>query len=298
MVLKTNSDSGSESLTLRVAGSPLLAVAAAFTGPRSTAVGHVVDEEVEYFVGPDVAETGSEQHGKYLVFANGVVQAGDDVLLGNRALVEELFHQRVVAFGDQFDQTLVRGLGFFLHVGRNVADLGFAVAAHFVGVSLHPHQVDDAAETLLRTDGQLHRNHGAPERRGQRFHHAGEVGALAVHARADDGARQGELVAVMPDALGDDFHAADRVHHHQRGLDRRQHHLGFMDEHVEARRVDEVDLGVAPLDHRGRGRNGHRPRDLFVVVIGHGVAFIHAAKPLRGAGGEQHGRCERGLAGV
>ena len=39
MVLKTNSESGSESLTLRVAGSPLLAVAAAFTVPRSTAVG-------------------------------------------------------------------------------------------------------------------------------------------------------------------------------------------------------------------------------------------------------------------
>jgi len=53
--------------------------------------------------------------------------------------------------------------------------------------------------------GKLNGNHGAPEGRGERFHYAVEVGAFAVHAGADDGARQSELVAVLPDALGDDL---------------------------------------------------------------------------------------------
>ena len=226
------------------------------------------------------------------------MQTTDDVLFRDRALVEKLFHQRIVAFGNQFDQTLVRGLGLFLHVGRNVADSGFAVAAHFVGVSLHPYQVDHAAETFLRADRQLHRNHRAPESGGQRFHHAVEIGALAVRTRAHNGAWQGEVVAVLPDAFSDNFHAAYSVNHDQSGFHRRQHHLGFMDEHVEARRVDKVDLEVPPLDDRGRGGDGHSTRDLFVVVIGDGVAFIDPAQTLRGAGGEQHGRCKRGLAGV
>ncbi len=57
MVLNTNSESGSESLILRIAGSPLLAVAAAFTVAALDRRRHVVDDEVEHFVGADVAQT-------------------------------------------------------------------------------------------------------------------------------------------------------------------------------------------------------------------------------------------------
>ena len=93
-----------------------------------------------------------------------------------------------------------------------------------------------------------------PKAVGERFHHAVEVGALAIHAGADDGARQHELVAIIPDALGHHLNAADGVDDHQRGFDCRQRHFGFVDEHIEAGGVDEVDLGFAPLDDGGRGR--------------------------------------------
>ena len=190
MVLKTNSESGSESLILRTAGSPLFGVGAAVDRAALDRRRHVVHDEVQHLVGADVAQSGGEEHGENLVFANGVVQAADDVLFGDGALVEELFHQRVVAFGDQLDQPLVRGLGLLGQVVGNRSDLRLAVAAHLVGVGLHLHQVDDAGEALLRADRQLHRNHGAAEGVGQRLHHAIEVGAVAVHAGADDGARQ------------------------------------------------------------------------------------------------------------
>ena len=220
------------------------------------------------------------------------MQSGDDVLFVDGALLEELLHELVVALGHQFDQALVRGLGLFFHVGGNRADLRLAVAAHLVGVGVHLDQVDDAGKALLRAHGQLNGNHGAAEGGGQRIHHAGKVGALAVHASADDGARQQKLVGIVPDALGHDFHAADRVHHDQRAVHRGQHHLGFVDEHVEAGSIDQVDLGFAPL-HDGRGgRDRHAARDFFLVVVGDGVAFIDAAEALRGPGGKKHGGCE------
>ncbi len=292
MVLKRKSESGSESATFRVAGSPLFAVGAAFTELALDRGRHVVDDEVEHLIGADVAQARSEEHRENFVFANGIVQAGDDVLLGDGALVEELFHQRVIALGYQLDQSLVRGLGLLGHVVRDRADLGLAVAAHLVGVGLHLHQVDDPSEALFGADGQLHRNHGSPESRGERFHHPIEVGALAIHAGTNNGAGQSELVAVVPDALSDDLDSGNRVDHHERGFDSGQRHLGFMDEHTEAGGVDEVDLGFAPLHHRGGGGNRHGPRDFFLVVIGGGVAFVDPAQTLGGAGGEQQGRGE------
>ena len=142
----------------------------------------------------------------------------------------------------------------------------------------------------------MHRHNRASEGRGERFHHAIEVGALAVGACAHNHPRQRDPVVVIPDALGHHFHAADGVHHDQRGFHRGHHHLGFMDEHVEAGRVDQVDLGFAPLDESGGGGDGHGPRDLFFVVIGDGGAFIDPAEALGGAGGEKHRRGEGSFA--
>ena len=238
MDLNTNSDSGSASLILRVGRLGVGGGGRGFHGSALEGGGQVVGDEVEDLVGAHVAQAGGEQHGENLVFADGVVQSGDDVLFVDGAFLEELFHERVVALGDQFDQALVRGLGLLFHVGGDGADLRLAVAAHLVGVGVHLHQVDDAGEALLRADGQLNGNHGAAEGGGERFHHAGEVGALAVHASADDGARHEKFVGIVPDALGDDFDAADRVHHDQRAVHGGQHHLGFVDEHVEAGSVD------------------------------------------------------------
>jgi hypothetical protein len=92
-------------------------------------------------------------------------------------------------------------------------------------------------------------------------------------------------VAIIPDALGDDFDAGDAVDHDQRGVDHRQHHLGLVDEHVEAGRIEQIDLDLrlrfAPLDESKAGRNRHLAGDFFFVVIGGGRAVVDAAQ--RGA---------------
>ncbi len=142
----------------------------------------------------------------------------------------------------------------------------------------------------------MHRYDRPSEGRRERFHDAIEVSALAVRPGAHNDARQCELIVVIPNALGHHFHAADGVHHDQDGFDRGDDHLRFMDEHVETGRVDQVDLGLAPLDERGSRGDGHRARDLFFVVIGDGGAFVDPAEALRGPGSEKHRRCEGSFA--
>src|SRR5208337_974842 len=66
MVLKTKSDNGSESLTLRVAGS-VVGRRDGLYGPALGRGRKVVHDKVQHLVGAHVAEAGGEQHRKDLV---------------------------------------------------------------------------------------------------------------------------------------------------------------------------------------------------------------------------------------
>src|SRR5579872_7542407 len=70
----------------------------------------VIHDEIHHPVGANIAETGSEDYWEDFVFANSVVQRWNQILNWNGALFEELFHQLVIAFGDQLDQLFVRFL--------------------------------------------------------------------------------------------------------------------------------------------------------------------------------------------
>ena len=63
------------------------------------------------------------------VFADGFVESGDQVLLGDGALGKVLFHEFIFAFGHQLHQRFVRGLGGFLQWRGNFSDLALPIAA-------------------------------------------------------------------------------------------------------------------------------------------------------------------------
>ena len=101
-----------------------------------------------------------------------------------------------------------------------------------------------------------------------------------VHLVDHQHARQVHLAGVLPHPVGHRLGARLRVHHHQRRLHRQHRGARLMQEHVESRRVQQVDLHPIPL--RERGRIGHRrpPGHLFLVVRRHRRTVVHA--PLRG----------------
>ena len=167
MVLKTTSAAGSLSATLRNetpsprSESPLAVRRHSLHRRRLHGDGRALDgrgrvdlEEVEQMIGGHVGQAAGKQHREDAVFANGFVERGDEVLLGDGALGEVLFHQLVFAFGDQLDQRFVRGLGLRREAGGNFAgDLAAAIAAGRVVEGLHGDQVDDAVKSLASEMG-------------------------------------------------------------------------------------------------------------------------------------------------
>ena len=226
------------------------------------------------------------------------MQRGNQVLFAEGSGFEEFFHQLVVAFRDQLDQALVGGLGLLPQVGGNFCFFAFAIAAHLVGVGLHADEIDDAGETFFGADRELDGDDVASEIFSMRLENAVGVSAVAVHAIDHDQARGVVFLAVIPDALRDDFDSGHAIHYDDGGVDDGQSHLGLVDEHVEAGSVENVDLGLAPLDDGQAGRDRHLAGDFFVVVIGGGGTIIDAAEAGSGSGGKEHGGGEGGFARV
>src|SRR6185312_15135238 len=82
--------------------------------------GRVGIDKVEKVVGGDVGAAAREEDGENAVFADCFVKRGDEMVLGDGALLKEFFHQRVLAFGDELPKCLLGGLG-----------LGGEVSGHF-----------------------------------------------------------------------------------------------------------------------------------------------------------------------
>ena len=110
------------------------------------------------------------------------------------------------------------------------------------------HEIDDTREAFLSADGQLDGDNVASEVFLDGFEDAGSVCAVAVHAIDHDEAGGLVFLAVIPDALSDDFDSGHAIHDHNGGIDHGQNHLGLVDEHVEAGGVENVDFSFAPLD--------------------------------------------------
>ena len=107
-----------------------------------------------------------------------------------------------------------------------------------------------------------------------------------------------QLLGGRPDLLGRDLDAGDRVDDDQRGVGDAQRRARIAQEVRHARRVDEVDLVLVPLDVGEAAGEGVLAGDFFFVVVGHRRPVVHAAESVDGAGIEQQRGDELCLAGA
>jgi len=103
-------------------------------------------------------------------------------------------------------------------------------------------------------------------------------------------ARQGEGGGFLPELLGLDLDAGDGVDADDRAFSDAQRGLGVAQEVREARRVDDVDLGLLPLGVGEAGGQGVLAGDFFFVEVGDRGAFVDLPQPVDGARHEQHRR--------
>src|ERR1035441_8448474 len=259
---------------------------------------HIVDDQVQDQVAADVAVGGGAHHRENAHLANPRAHAVENMFHRKRALLEELFHVGIVAFGDHFHQGFVRLLRLVGVGGRDVALLAFPVAIRRVGEGPHANQIDNTVEIALAAHGEVDRYGGASEvflDAGQR---ALEIGALTIQLVHHNGARQFELFGEGPDFFGLHFHSAHAVHQDDRGIGRHQGAARIVNKYVVARRIQEIDLGLLPLGHGDGSRDRDFALDFLLVKIGDRVALIDAEKAVGGSGGEQQPGCERRLAGI
>ncbi len=265
--------------------------------------GDVGLDEVEQVVEGHVAEAAAEEHGEDAVFADGLMQRGDQVLPGERAGVEVLLHQLVFAFRYELDQRLVAGLGVGGEAGGNLSgDLAAAVAAGGVIEGLHGDQIDDAAKALCAGDGNLDGHAVAAPAVNQfvkqRAQAAAAAGLGVVHLIDDDDTGNAGLVGVTPDALADRLDAMLGVDHNDSRFNGQQRRAGLVGEHMEAGSIDEIDFDALPLDKGDGVLHGCAAGDFFLVIGGNGRAIFHTALGGGHLGGMQQSGDQGGLATV
>ena len=128
---------------------------------------------------------------------------------------------------------------------------------------------------------------------GQRFI---EIGVFAIHLVDYDHARSLGLIAHFPGLFRAHVQAAHSAHGDNRAFRHGQRADHLAGEIEVARHVDQVDLGVLPLQRRERGRNRNRTPGLFGIKVRGGGSILHAALAVDRPGGEQQRLDERRLA--
>ena len=187
---------------------------------------------------------------------------------------------------------------FFCLIGEvsgNLGALALAVAA-LESHRLHGDQVDDARESIGFPDRNLYGNGLRTEAFLQAAQRVEEVRVFLVQEIDHHHAGQAVLVRILPGALRLHLDAFDGLDHDGHVVRNPHRAVHFAGEIGITRGVENMEVVVVPLAVEGRQVHGNAVFDLFLAVVRHRVAVVHAAQPGRRAGVEEHGFRQGGLA--
>ena len=223
----------------------------------------------------------------------------DELVVGERAGLEELLHQLLVGLRHHFDQRFARGLDGGGHVARDSAFGELAASVGLQDERLLRDEIDDALERALFADRQLNRHRPC----GCTLRAATPASARGWRARDRAGSRRRAAAATSSSAAAQTFSVctitpATRVDDDDRRVGDVQRGARVAQEVADAGRVDQIDLLLVPLGVREAGRERVLARDFFFVVIGDGRALVDLAEAVDHAGVGEDGGGELGLAGT
>ena len=172
----------------------------------------------------------------------------------------------------------MRCLGLFGKVCGNRPFLSLSVAAHGIRVSLHRDQIHDACKITFGANRKEYRYYLPSESCPERFQHTVLVRAITIHAIHDNNAGHVHLSGVIPTPAGHCLNATHAIDYDQRRLRGNKRRLGLMQEHIEAGRVDQIDLALVPFAVCRRHRDRHLPGNLFLVPRGSRRTVVHPSE--------------------
>ena len=133
---------------------------------------------------------------------------------------------------------------------------------------LHLDQIHHALETVLRTDGQLHRQRPGAQALLDHVEATQKIRATAIHLVDVAHARHAVIVGQTPVRLRLRFHARNAVEHHHRAVEHAQATVHLDGEIHVSRGVDDVDFLVAPERRHGGALDGDAALLFLFQIIG------------------------------
>jgi len=228
-------------------------------------------------------------------FANARAKLG----FGDRLALDKLREQMIVGFGHRFNQLVVIKLGLIGQLGGNF-DVVVVGAQRLIELhaGLHRHQIDDALELVLGSDGKLDRHRAALQAVDDGIDGAKEIRAHAVHFIDEADARDNVFVGLTPHSFRLGLHAGHGVKHRHCAVEHAQAALHFSGEIDVSGRIDDIDVAVAPLASCRGGGDGDAPLLLLLHPVHYGGAFMHFTNLVCAAGVIKDALGRGGLTGI
>ncbi len=181
------------------------------------------------------------------------MNAGAEFLLRQAALLEKLFHQRVVRLRDVLDELAVQFLDLRLPLaGRRFLRV-FAGAVGCVGDDFVAQHVQHLVEAGAGVDRHIQRKDVPAEMLLRGLHHRVEIHVLLVERVDDDHFRDAVIGRIIPHAVCADAEAVLRVDDDQREIADAQRAQAFADEIQVAGRVNDIEFLSHPFRVQQRG---------------------------------------------
>jgi hypothetical protein len=252
----------------------------------------VVDDRVQEPVRAQAGRRHAARDREDVALVGALLERVDDLVVCDLLAFEIALHQRLGVLRDLVHELLAVLLR---EVGEIVRDGDLGAVAVVVGVGLHVHEVDQAAQLVLGADRDLGGHDMGPEGLLERVQRAEEVGSLAVEHVHVDESRHVQLLRALPQPARGDLDAHHAVDDEDRGLGYAQRPERVGDEAGLAGRVDQVDLHVAPFERGERRGDGHAAGLLVLVGVRDRRTVSHRAEPGRRSRFEQQGLVQRRL---
>ncbi len=258
--------------------------------------GAVLGDEVHQARDADVGLGGDGEERDEDLRLDGLVQAGAQLLLGEDALLEKLFHERLVGLGDVLDELLVQRLHALGERAVGGDLLVAAVAAGAVYDDLVAQHVEHAAEAGALVERQGDRKDVFAEVFAEVFEHGLEADVGLVERVYREDFRQVVGGGLIPDGVGAVADAVGGVDDHEGEVADAQRAERLADEVGVAGRVDDVEFPVEPLGGEQGGLDGDLVGFFARVVVADGGTVGDGAHASDTAAGGEHGFAEHGFA--
>ncbi len=190
----------------------------------------------------------------------------------------------VVQAGQRLDHFLAAALKLVPQLVGHLRHGRVGVIGIAVDDGLALDEVDHAAEIALLADGHLHGHGIGPQPLADAGNGPPKVGAHAVHLVHKTDARHAIAVSLAPDRLRLGLDPLDAVKHDHAAVENAQAALYLGGKVDVSRRVDDVDLVVAPRGSDGRRLDGNAPLAFLRHKVGHRRALVHVAQAVGQAG--------------